>query len=982
MSGAAATSRMTTAAQILDRLFVGRRDTYGRFDPETGRGVNVKEPLTERLLLDHVYGRIQPVGVYPVVLSDGVCRSGWFCIDIDRDGDYDDARTIARKILDAARPVARLIPERSKGKGIHLWCFHENVETWKARALGRFLLRLAAVPEGTEEKGREVTVFPKQDQVKPGEYGNFVFLPWQGGKVRDGRSAFLDYDTLEPLADQVAGMAECVPVPAATVERVIAANNLQPSNVKPIERPKSSAPATPEAARPQRTTGAAQPGELSPLSEDEFNRLVDMSGPLTSAVRTPGSCAYKDWFISLMHMVPFSDGKARAQLFSSADGKRFKADGFNGFEMYWDSAVKTYLRDHSTAPRWSQRVVDDWRMGGARVDVEPINSRYGFYKGCLVERNWSIADGNRIETKPTILTNFEARITAQEYLDDGTGTTERVVRVEGKLSTGRRLPPAEVPAVDWPEIEKWIAKRWGTDPIIWVDGGKSRTARTKEAIALTGHSAPSRRVITHTGWVQHEGRWAFLTNGRITGCPREVADAIRRDADIRLPEELGRYTVPEDTTDELARKAYDWIEKFARCAEQDTTAPLIAAMFLAPLKHFLPIDLAIAIVGKTGTRKSSLVAAILSAYSETGFSRQLPVSFRSTSNFIERVSFSAKDLPLVVDNYVPDRRGIEQEKVERLAHSVGDGASRGRMRADESISYGKPARGVVIITGEDLPQGSSSVARFYVVTRGNSDNLHLCALGDVQDAAARGELAPAMTHYIGWLARQLEDKSFLPRLTNMYQELSRDGMNDNPEHGRLAEQSAWVRVGLRLAQESHPAGAWQLDGLHTAMTKALDRQCRVRGVAVRESSLSYRFISAITSAVDMGLLRGVRPQDGCKPVYNPVAWGWHDDETIDGHPLHAHAHGGVYIERDHEDPKRWYLSVRPSHIMTFLREKLPASINFSESHLAVGNALDADGLLLDQEPPNRGPKLQTTAGRVRVWKIDGNRAWRMLGRED
>lgn len=971
--------RMETAVKIISRLFVGQRGAYGQLNPEDGRGRCVKRPVTEDLIREHIYGTIPPVGFYPVQGAKTV----WFCIDIDRDGQYEEAKVVARKILDAARPLIRLHPERSKGKGIHLWCFHEATDTWKSRSIGRLILKMAGVPQGQDAKGREVDIYPRQDETSSTmPYGNFVYAPWQGKRVREGWTAFLDYDSLEPMASQVEAMEGVEPVKASEIDRIVDECGLTRDNVRPID-PKKPATVTGEQEPVRnRATGAAEPGALEPLSDNEFARLVGMSRQLSSAVNTPASCAYRDWIVALVHMVPFADGYERAKAFSAADTARFKADGFNGFEMYWDSALKLYRRDHAVVPRWSQRVVDDWR-NGALPDIEPISRRYGVWKGCLVERQW---DG-QVEERPVVMTNFDARIAAQEYIDDGTGVQSRVIRVEAKLASGRPLPPAEVPSDKWPETEAWISRFWGSDPIIWVDAGPNRAARVKEAISLTGQQAPSRKVITHTGWTTHNGQLAFLTNKSATASEEKLSDSLRETSDIRLPDQLERYEIPEQTTPEDAQRAYAWIERFLRCCELETTMPLVSAMFLAPLRSYMQIDLALAVIGKTGTRKSSLVAAILSCYAMRGFTRKnFPATFRSTANEIERVAFYAKDVPLVVDNYLSDRKGEAADKLQRLAHSFGDGAARGRMRRDETLSVGKPARGVVIITGEDLPQGSSSAARFYTVTRSNPEALHLTELGEVQDAAGRGELAPAMTHYVTWLAEQLQNKAFVAGLEGRYQELMRDGMNQNPEHGRLAEQLAWVHLGMELATKSHPNGGWKEKTLLSRGERAVTKHSKARGELVKEMSLTSRFLSTIDTAVQTGLLIGVEASSCTMPRRHEGAWGWYrtSENDFEGRTRADKPHPGVYVEVPDPTQPEWYICVEPAHIVLWLRENVRNSMIRDDSTQAIGNALDADGLLMagPDDQHARTNRIRTFHGDRRwVWRIDGQKAWRMLGRE-
>ena len=58
----------TTRAKldIFRACFTGLTHVYGTYDPKTGQVRQVKEPVTDRVLLRHLQGR-QPYGVYLLV---------------------------------------------------------------------------------------------------------------------------------------------------------------------------------------------------------------------------------------------------------------------------------------------------------------------------------------------------------------------------------------------------------------------------------------------------------------------------------------------------------------------------------------------------------------------------------------------------------------------------------------------------------------------------------------------------------------------------------------------------------------------------------------------------------------------------------------------------------------------------------------------------------------------------------------------------
>jgi superfamily II DNA or RNA helicase len=179
---------------------------WQEFNAHRMRGGSLKDfankqtvPLTKGVFLQHVQGRLA-VGVYPILLDNNCCFLA---------ADFDDKQWLAdcQRYVEACRKVgleAHL--ERSKsGKGGHVWVFFAKpYPCHKARRIGLSLIRQL----GNKNVGvvaREPSfdrLFPNQDLLPAGGYGNLIALPLQGQAVEDGNSVFLDPVTEKPYADQ------------------------------------------------------------------------------------------------------------------------------------------------------------------------------------------------------------------------------------------------------------------------------------------------------------------------------------------------------------------------------------------------------------------------------------------------------------------------------------------------------------------------------------------------------------------------------------------------------------------------------------------------------------------------------------------------------------------------------------------------------------------------------------------------------------
>src|SRR6266481_899287 len=163
---------------------------------KVARKTRILQPLTDDAIRNHLTGK-QTVGIYPL-LPDDTC---WFlAVDFDKKSWVIDAAAFAATCRRFQVPLA---VERSRsGNGAHVWIFFDRpVSAADARRLGCALL--TRTMENRHEIGLDSydRLFPNQDTLPKGGFGNLIALPLQKRPREQGNSVFLD-ELFQPHVDQ------------------------------------------------------------------------------------------------------------------------------------------------------------------------------------------------------------------------------------------------------------------------------------------------------------------------------------------------------------------------------------------------------------------------------------------------------------------------------------------------------------------------------------------------------------------------------------------------------------------------------------------------------------------------------------------------------------------------------------------------------------------------------------------------------------
>jgi len=152
--------------------------------------------LNDQAIYDHLTGK-QVVGLYPL-LADNTCHL--LTADFDKAGWQGAVRAMAQACLHFGIPHA--IEISRSGNGAHLWVFFsEPVQARDARLLGFGLLDKAMEIHPDLSFDSYDRLFPNQDIMPEGGFGNLIALPLQHQARKQGNSQFVDIDLI-PHPDQ------------------------------------------------------------------------------------------------------------------------------------------------------------------------------------------------------------------------------------------------------------------------------------------------------------------------------------------------------------------------------------------------------------------------------------------------------------------------------------------------------------------------------------------------------------------------------------------------------------------------------------------------------------------------------------------------------------------------------------------------------------------------------------------------------------
>ncbi len=242
------------------------------------------KPLDFNAVYGHLSGK-HVAGLYPL-LPDSSCYL--LAVDFDKEDWRADVRALAQACRDEGVPY--LVEISRSGAGAHLWVFFSDaVPAWSARALGFKLLDKAMERHPGLSFDSYDRLFPNQDTMPDGGFGNLIALPLQHEARSRGCTVFVD-DKLTPYPDQW--------------ELLSQQKTVSPAQLRDIVGNEPDSDAIAEVALPWEQALPVDTGIISgcpesitlTLANHIYMKLSDMPGTLAARIKRMASFANPVFF--------------------------------------------------------------------------------------------------------------------------------------------------------------------------------------------------------------------------------------------------------------------------------------------------------------------------------------------------------------------------------------------------------------------------------------------------------------------------------------------------------------------------------------------------------------------------------------------------------------------------------------------------------------------------------------------------------------
>lgn len=392
-----------------------------------------------------------------------------------------------------------------------------------------------------------------------------------------------------------------------------------------------------------------------------------------------------------------------------------------------------------------------------------------------------------------------------------------------------------------------------------------------------------RYIYKNLGWSERFNKPFYVHEGGVIG-----RDGLDGNLYSEIGEPFSKYNLSLPETDMYLKEAFTFVKDFINVAPENVTYPLLAAVGLAPVNHLVKNRTSLFVVGPRQSMKTTLASLAQSFFGTAFDGKSQMVDFTSTDNSIEVIMNKARNCLLVIDDFNKNNKNSAKVAgvLERLIRSVGNSCAKQRMATNGKLQSSNPPMCVPVITGEELPEGESTIARTLVTNIVSSD-VDVNKLSILQEQSKSGIPVVIMHHYIKWIAENMEN---LPNKLKKVHVYFRDKFNVQANQRRLADNVADFMTGIYcfmlFAREQGIVNTSEFNKHITQAFTALRHSAKRTEIAIDRDNIGKRFLYALNDGIKektVALAKIGRQQDSSLPVI-----GWYDDNSVYLFPQKAH----------------------------------------------------------------------------------------------
>ena len=481
------------------------------------------------------------------------------------------------------------------------------------------------------------------------------------------------------------------------------------------------------------------------------------------------------------------------------------------------------------------------------IDETVYNYPYVVKSNCLYEMV-QVKD----QVVPMKLADFVPTLISEITRDDGT-EQKKMFKVGAVHKSGIKLSE-QIVSADEMQNMKWLLNRWGA--LGAAQPKQNVLSKICHAIMLTKGEVKFETMYLQTGWKKINGEYVFLM-------PTQNSPFT-----VELQGKLKNYSFTEKGSQEDLIYLSAMLEN--SFAPQCVMLPLLAVTFLCPLNHFLKSagcepKFVTALIGKTGSRKSTLAALFLSFFGKFSAS-DLPMSFHDTANSILSNIYYLKDVLTCIDDFHPRGMFHEQEMksiAQNISRYYGARSGRARLNSKAELQSSKPPTGNAIITAEYTPEISVSGSARYFNIELNENDVQLDDLSEYQQLANDGVLCGIMQSYIEWIKNvYLDDESaFVKTLEDVFLKyrkfyLDRLCANRIKFHNRTPDMLAHLKIGfaflLVFLKSKNQINKSELDKFEKVFDEIVLKAVSANAEIIELENPTTRFCEKLKSLLDSG----------------------------------------------------------------------------------------------------------------------------------